>query len=667
MLGRRDAKYRTHALEALAELDTALPYGVVQGSEPPDHMVDWSISEEAGLYEILHYEPAEEEREGLSLVQQEVKKKWLKPADGGRRRRRRTKPSGKSKGGRPREPTTPPRTPQLADQGPKVVHSTRVLRPRPGSRCEVPPESTGAGSSTDAPAPSTGRLTLDEAADVWSIALGLALEEEVDAEPGVVGVVGRLLRVVGTVIEDAMAEEGSKPRWQPPEGDGSSFMQGSLITTPSDWEAFLADLRATLEQMSKGPRLANSVLWRWLEYRCADTASGRCLGHMQGRVAEMLALLVVAMEASAGVEEVPEWHEDWCNIWPELPVPAELPAPVLFMKQLPDMESADEALETEMRRAMRTNRAQGRDLDGEIEEERLTREADEEENAAVAEAEAAALAEEMVEVQRTADDWMGEEGLLSGFSPGAYQQWEDRTMQRAMGEKPRRKRTYLEVEVASGSADVALQLTATVVQQEEELLTQETDGPTTRATNGGPQVTSLQPEAGQGSAALNNGTGLGTEPDHGVATALDEGEPSEASTVRAEGSVGGVVSSEMRFAFTDISMADFERLYQQWVAGLVSLEEVQREHGAETRELLEVQRVAIEGGLETQDLLITTAPPPTAPTALMEEAPPEAAFPPPMPESAPMSSSQVGSPSAALSDRIEGLDSYLCYFGGSLP
>ena len=147
---------------------------------------------------------------------------------------------------------------------------------------------------------------------------------------------------------------------------------------------------------------------------------------------------------------------------------------------------------------------------------------------------------------------------------------------------------------------MALQLTATVVQQEEELLTQETDGPTTRATNGGPQVTSLQPEAGQGSAALNNGTGLGTEPDHGVATALDEGEPSEASTVRAEGSVGGVVSSEMRFAFTDISMADFERLYQQWVAGLVSLEEVQREHGAETRELLEVQRVAIEGGLETQ-------------------------------------------------------------------
>ena len=122
---------------------------------------------------------------------------------------------------------------------------------------------------------------------------------------------GRLLRVVGAVIEDAMAEEG----WQPPEGDGSSFMQGSLITTPSDWEAFLADLRATLEQMSKGPRLANSVLWRWLEYRCADTASGRCLGHMQGRVAEMLALLVVAMEASAGVEEVPEWHEDWCNIW----------------------------------------------------------------------------------------------------------------------------------------------------------------------------------------------------------------------------------------------------------------------------------------------------------------------------------------------------------------
>ncbi|CAE7201812.1 unnamed protein product, partial [Symbiodinium sp. CCMP2592] len=54
---------------------------------------------------------------------------------------------------------------------------------------------------------------------------------------------------------------------------------------------------------------------------------------------------------------------------------------------------------------------------------------------------------------------------------------------------------------------------------------------------------------------------------------------------------------------------------------------------------------AVSEPMPTAEELITTAPPPTAPTALMEEAPPEAAFPPPMPESAPMSSSHVGSPS----------------------
>ncbi|CAE7450958.1 unnamed protein product, partial [Symbiodinium natans] len=46
----------------------------------------------------------------------------------------------------------------------------------------------------------------------------------------------------------------------------------------------------------------------------------------------------------------------------------------------------------------------------------------------------------------------------------------------------------------------------------------------------------------------------------------------------------------------------------------------------------------------TGEELVTTAPPPTAPTALVQEAPPDADFPPPMPESA-IPSSVAGSPS----------------------
>ncbi|CAE7469718.1 unnamed protein product [Symbiodinium natans] len=50
------------------------------------------------------------------------------------------------------------------------------------------------------------------------------------------------------------------------------------------------------------------------------------------------------------------------------------------------------------------------------------------------------------------------------------------------------------------------------------------------------------------------------------------------------------------------------------------------------------------GPAVTGEELITTAPPPTAPTALVQEAPPDADFPPPMPESA-IPSSVAGSPS----------------------
>ena len=149
-------------------------------------------------------------------------------------------------------------------------------------------------------------------------------------------------------------------------------MQTAMVATSNDWVLYLADLRAALESMNKGPRLANTrVLWRWLDYRCTDTARGYCLGQMHGRVAELLSLLVASMESAPDVEEVPEHHLDWCTIWCRrmtlfvpthegsrkgrgLPVTQGLPPPVLFQHPLPDMGSDEEAGDLEMRRTMRT-------------------------------------------------------------------------------------------------------------------------------------------------------------------------------------------------------------------------------------------------------------------------------------------------------------------------
>ena len=59
--------------------------------------------------------------------------------------------------------------------------------------------------------------------------------------------------------------------------------------------------------------------------------------------------------------------------------------------------------------------------------------------------------------------------------------------------------------------------------------------------------------------------------------------------------VGPIVS----YGFTELSMQDYEAIYRQWTAGLVTLEEVEREPGRDVREMLELQRVAVEGGFES--------------------------------------------------------------------
>ncbi|CAE7542698.1 Top3b [Symbiodinium sp. CCMP2592] len=597
MLGRGDQRYRGLAIEVLAGLDDVVPAGFIQTVEPPEYLVDWARDVEGELYELLHYRfQGACGSDATSFVQREVKQKDV-PA-----------------------PSTPD--------------------PRP--------------------------LTLDEAADIWSIILGLALDEEVDAQPGVIvgeftrnsvtetflgygaqdrltlvlafqGVVGRLLRMIGMIVEDALTEERSGPDWSPPEGDGdgddTSLMQSALVTTDNDWYLFLADFRNALEHMTKEARLANSqVIWRWLDHRVTDSLSGRCLGHARGRAGEVLALLVAAMESSAGFL-AGEHHLGVCTAWFQrlalfvptvpgsrrdrgLPVSQELPAPVLFQKPLPLESDSDDAEETANRRLMRTNRQSERDLDALVEEERRDRAELVEHSEAMEAMQAAAEEEEAAETQRLADDFLEEEGGLRDLSPASYRAWEDRVFKRALQGPPTRKRAYLDVELASASSDaprvsrrwrvplpqsgVAFSLTATVVHEEDIV-----DTPPA-AVAGGIGVTVPGPLAAdvaltaEGTAAEGTDTDVDTVlvPGSGVpvTTQLDVGELCSTSEVAGE---PGFNDGD-RFQFTDLSMEQFQQLYGQWMGGLVSTGEVQATHGCEVAEMLELQCVAEQGGFESQ-------------------------------------------------------------------
>ena len=160
--------------------------------------------------------------------------------------------------------------------------------------------------------------------------------------------------------------------------------------------------------------------------------------------------------------------------------------PVLFQKPLPDMESDAELPDHEngMRRLMRTNRRCDRDLDGLLEEERLDREGEAEARAMLERQEEQACNEETREMERQVAQWVQDN--QEEREAARYQAWEDEVMRQAMEAAPARKRTYVEVELSSGSSDgprvsrvlrvpmegqATLQLSLAVVQQEEPVAT----------------------------------------------------------------------------------------------------------------------------------------------------------------------------------------------------
>ena len=500
-------------------------------------------------------------------------------------------------------------------------------------------------------------LTLDQAADIWSILLGLAQEEEVDREPGIVvgeytrnsvietfldynardrltlvlafhGVVGRLLRAVGMIIEDAMEEERTRPPYDAPEGDEHGLMQTSLVTTETDWVHFLLDLKAALEQMGSGTRRANvRVLIQWLAYRCANERDGCCLGHMPGRVADALALLTAALESTCvGDDECYEPHQGWCEIWYRrfalfvpthpgsrkgqgLPQEPGDPMPVLFQKPLPDMESDAELPDHEngMRRLMRTNRRCDRDLDGLLEEEQLDREEEAEARAMLERQEEQACNEETQEMERQVAQWV--QDSQEEREAARYQAWEDEVMRQAMEAPPTRKRTYVEVELSSGSSDgprvsrvlrvpmegkATLQLSLAVVQQEEPV-----------ATPPNPAAADTVQEDSSVTAAV----GL----QHGLEGHQGLGSPSDAETVLAgapcleaeqdghgeEQSSKGSGVEKITYHVTDLTMQEYESLFAQWMGGTMTLGQIGEMYGEHVKELVQLQYVAMSGGLDT--------------------------------------------------------------------
>ena len=54
------------------------------------------------------------------------------------------------------------------------------------------------------------------------------------------------------------------------------------------------------------------------------------------------------------------------------------------------------------------------------------------------------------------------------------------------------------------------------------------------------------------------------------------------------------------YGVTDLSMPQIDSLFQQWQQGAITIDEVQRVYGPDVREFLELQLVAMNGGMNTQ-------------------------------------------------------------------
>ena len=289
--------------------------------------------------------------EPSSLAQEGVAKKWLKTPPNRRRR-------------------VPPKESGAGLTDPTHKQPRRELKPVSHYASQVgglPPRALPVREPTTPPT----RLCIENAVDIWALTLGLATEEDLDHRPGTIlgsfpreamtlvlafqRVLAKLLNAVGALVERTLAQERDGQDHKDSGGDASSLMQVGMYATNAEFAQFLTDFRSALEQMTKEARWLNSrVIWRWMDHAFTDTALGRSLGHMSGRTAQILAVVVASMESAA--EEVdatmvasPVWCSAWwtriCLFVPThpgshkaqgLPQRPRDPDPVLFMRPLPE-------------------------------------------------------------------------------------------------------------------------------------------------------------------------------------------------------------------------------------------------------------------------------------------------------------------------------------------
>ncbi|CAE7041077.1 unnamed protein product, partial [Symbiodinium sp. CCMP2592] len=110
-----------------------------------------------------------------------------------------------------------------------------------------------------------------------------------------------LLANLGTALENAMRDQSEGPKDEVEvEVDDSSYMQ---LPNTGDWSKLLRSLQEDMESRDKlVMSRAAEWLMDWLNHRCTDSQAGKFLGHMDGAVSDIVALLVIPLDSSSAEE-----------------------------------------------------------------------------------------------------------------------------------------------------------------------------------------------------------------------------------------------------------------------------------------------------------------------------------------------------------------------------
>ena len=584
----------------------------------------------------------------VSLVGQRINKKWLKsPSPRGRSTRARTRPVTVTRETCDLSAWTGPRRRRSSSGHRGTAHATTpsssgrskpTPKPMPKTR-----QAEGRAPETPAPEAHPPPLTMQEAVSNWLVWLGimdigeeptrflpldiehrildnfmdLHKADQLTTAMALTSMIQQLMASVGGILQDAIqmaprrhragteAEEIEVEVEADAEPEESGLMQTGIS---SSWYRVLQDLREALEQMTKQARRDN-VRWlrRRVHHRCTNTASGYFLGHAQGRVGELVALLAAAVDDTHGEEAEGEntlhcstWVLKWWAILePHLPisqgsllasghaVPNEDPVVMLFSKPIPEDASADNASADEPAAPGNPTRLAGPRPPTPV-RPLLTQSPTEDELVAAAEMYEEERARQQAREQEQADRERQEEAYLRDMEriyeehrAAVYRDWEEWVLQEEMSRPSKRSRGMLQLTVRSGnpgeagvSSSVPISLDAESRGTVTLHLAYHEPAPTTPSTVRMPAQEAppaALPDATQGDAEVGRGDAL-----LDAATEQDQ------------------VEAQDRLAA--LSVEQLDTIYQKWVSGLLSTHEVLTTYGRATLHTIQMQRLAYYDG-----------------------------------------------------------------------